>query len=294
MKKLKLIFTSILLVFIAVSCEDDGGTSKIDLVEGAVPNIKKIATTDQGINLIALQNGGNINLGLTLGVGRGDVASMDVIGFYTKNGVKERGVLKTNVTGFPATVNITQTDLYAAFTSLNSVSDIGVTDQLLITADLKLNNGTVIKLFTDAGVPRYGADISNAPFLSLSQTYAVACPLNDASLFNGNYRVTADQWEDYAVGAIVPVVYNAANGLLKFRILNTNNPAVTNKSSYYEVTINPANSTVSVVSNVPFNYGGTLISATGTGTIGSCTGDINLKLNFPGYASNQNFTLVKN
>lgn len=55
MKKLKIIFTGLLLAFIAFSCENDGGTSVISLTEGAVPNIKKIATTDQGINIVALK-----------------------------------------------------------------------------------------------------------------------------------------------------------------------------------------------------------------------------------------------
>ncbi|HEX8577556.1 MAG TPA: hypothetical protein VF677_14815 [Flavobacterium sp.] len=294
MKKIKLIFTSILLVFIAASCEDDGGTSKIDLVEGAVPNIRKIATTDQGINILALQNGGNINLGLTFDVGLGDISSIDVIGFYTKNGVVERGVFRTNITGFPATVNITQTDLYDVFTSLNSASDIGLTDNLLITAELKSSDGTVIKLYTDNGVRRFGADIANSTLFPVFQTYGVSCPLADASLFNGDYRVTADAWADYAVGDIVPVVYNAANGVFKFRILNTNNPYIVNTSSYYEVTINPANSNVTVVSNEPLDYGTGTTNVTGTGTIGSCTGDINLSLNFSGSSQNQTFTLVKN
>lgn len=65
MKKIKLIFTLMLLVFVAISCENDGGTSVIEITEGAVPNIRKIVGTDQGINLIALKNGQNIDLGLT-------------------------------------------------------------------------------------------------------------------------------------------------------------------------------------------------------------------------------------
>ncbi|MFK7000647.1 hypothetical protein V3Q90_01875 [Flavobacterium oreochromis] len=122
-----------------------------------------------------------------------------------------------------------------------------------------------------------------------------SCPLIDASLFNGNYKVITDDWSDYPIGKIVPVVYNAANGILKFRILNSNNPLIINAATtYYEVTINPANGTVTVTSNATLDYGGGfLTNVTGTGTIGSCTGDINLKLNFSGSSQNQKFILVK-
>lgn len=79
MKNIKLIFTSMLFLFIAFSCDDDGGTSNIGAVEGATPNIRKVATTDQGINIVALQNGGSLKLGLTLEVATGDISSMDVV-----------------------------------------------------------------------------------------------------------------------------------------------------------------------------------------------------------------------
>lgn len=296
MKKLKLIFTSILFVLIAVSCDNDGGTSGTGAIEAAVPNIRKIASTDQGLNLLALQNGQNINLGLTFDEGFGTLSSVDVIGFYTKNGVTERAVLKTNVTGFPATVNITQTDLYAAFTALNVASDFGLLDKLVISADLKLQDGTVIKMFDDKGVALFGSDIANTTLYAVSQTYTASCPLTDASLFNGNFKITADQWADYAVGTIIPVVYNSADGAFTFRILATKNPYILNASTaYMKVTVNPATNAVTVQSNENFNYGGgDLTAVTGTGTVGSCNGDINLKLNFPGYnQSGFTFSLAK-
>lgn len=285
-----------LFAFIAFSCENDGGTSVINFTEAAVPNIKKIANTDQGLNIVALKAGQNINIGLTVSVGAGDVESMDIIGIYTKGTVVEKAILKTNVTGFPATVNISQTDLYNAFTLLNSANDVALSDKLVISADLKLKNGTVVKMFTDKGIANYGADVANSLEYSVLQNYIVSCPLTDASIFNGNYKVTADQWQDYAVGDIVPVVYNSANGLLTFRILNTANPYLVNAStSYFIVTINPTNNSVAVSSNEDWNHGGgDITKVTGTGSVGSCTGDINLKLNFPAFGStNRTFNLVK-
>ena len=297
MKKIKLIITSMLFLLIAVSCEKDGGTSVIDFTEGGAPNIQKIATTDQGLNVVALKSGQNINLGLTIAVARGNVSSMDIVGFYTKGAVVEKAVLKANVTSFPPTENFTQTDLYNAFNLLNSANDVGLSDKLVISADLTLNDGTVIKMFTDKGVPNYGADIANSLQFKVSQTYIVSCPLTDASIFNGNYKVTADQWQDYSVNDIVPVVYNAANGLLNFRILSTTNPSATNAGTpYMIVTINPVTATVTkIVSSGPYFYPGdpTGYSVTaGTGTLSSCTGDMNLKVTWGAFGT-YTFNLVK-
>jgi hypothetical protein len=298
MKKIKLI-TALLLVAISLSCEKDGGDSVVNALEGGTPNITKTVGTDQGINVLALNTGGDINIGLNIGLGFGDIVSMDVIGFYTKGTTTERGVLKKGITTFPSQVNIKKADLFNAFNVLNSASDVALTDKLLITTELTLRNGTVIKMYRNDGVRNFGADISNSLLFKPSQEYIVSCPLTDASLFNGNYKVVEDGWADYGVGDVVPVVYNSANGLFKFRILNTNNPALVNASTtYYEVTVNPTNFAVTVKSNITLNYGGTpqyTTDLTGTGSVASCTGDINLLLTFTGSGQSApyKFNLVK-
>ncbi len=294
MKNIKLIFMSLLLLVIATSCENDGGTSVLDLTEGAVPNIRKIPTTDQGINIVALSKGQDINLGLTVNIGTGDVKSMDVIGFFTKSGVVSRAVLQTGLTTFPTTVNYKKADLVKAFPAFAS---FGLNDKLVITTEITLKNGTIVKIYDDLGVPLYGADVANSTIWAATQTYLALCPLTDASLFNGNYKVVVDQWSDYAVGTIIPVVYNPADGTFTFRILCTKNPYLVNAATAsLLVTINPTTNATTVKSSEDFNYGGgDVTSVNGTGSVGSCTGDINLKLNFPGFgASGYNFNLVKN
>ncbi len=293
MKKIKLILASLAITMLISSCDNDGGDSKLGLQVGAVPNITKIATTDASINLIDVNDGVPINLGFTVDVAQGDVASMDIIGYYKKGADTYKAVLETGVTTFPATFNISQDDLFDAFTELNSASDIEVGDKLIITAELTLVNGNEIKIFKDDGTPNYGQDIANSNLYKVSQTYDVSCPFEDASLFDGNYVVVTDDWEDYVAGDVVPVVYNPADGLYKFRILATNNPFISNAATAYMlVTIDPIDSSVTVISNEDFNYG-PLIPVTGTGSVGSCTGDINLSLNFVGYAVSQSFILVK-
>ncbi len=132
-----------------------------------------------------------------------------------------------------------------------------------------------------------GGSFFRSPFAYSAQFF---CPLADASLFDGNYIVTADAWADYAIGAVVPVAFDTG---YKFRILSTNNPFINNTATaYMEVTIDPADGTVTVVSNEDFDYG-VPVPVTGTGSVGTCTGDINLNLNFVGQATNQAFSLVK-
>jgi hypothetical protein len=292
MKNISLLLIAFGLIF--TSCTNDGGSSKEGLNEAAIPNITKISTTDQGLNVVALKAGQGINLGLNVDVGFGDVASMDLVGIYTKGTVVEKAILKTNLTTFPSTVNITQTDLYNAFKILNTASDVDLKDNLIISADLTLKNGTVIKMYNANGSLNYGSGVANFSGIKVLQTYIVSCPLVDASLFSGNYKVTADQWDDYGVGPIIPVIYNAANGTKVFRIPNTTRPYVINKSTSYIIgTINTTTNAVTVTSNEPWNYGGTdIFTVTGTGTVGSCTGDINLKLFF-GTFGPYTFNLVK-
>ena len=297
MKKIKFLIATLIVVF--YSCEKDGGDSVIEFQNGATPNITKTTGTDQGINLLALNTpGGDLNIGLNIGVGQGDVASMDIVGFYTKGTTRVRGILKSGITSFPSQVVIKKADLFNAFSNVNSVSDIGLTDKLLITAELTLKNGTVVKMYRDNGDRNYGADIANSVQFKVFQEYIVSCPLTSAAQFNGNYTVVEDQWQDYSVGATIPVSYVPSDGTFKFRILSTNNAYISNPTtSYLLVTVNPTNSSVTVVSNEIFLYPGFGdFNVTGTGSVGSCTSDINLKLTFSGSAgtaSNQTLNLVK-
>lgn len=293
MKKISLLLITFGMLF--TSCSNDGGTSKEELTEAAIPNLSKIATTDQGLNISALNSGKDLNLGLNVAVGFGDIESMDIVGIYTKGTTIEKAILKANVTNFPTTVNITQKDLFSSFNVLNTASDIGLKDNLVISADVKLKNGTIIKLYNADGTVNYGSGVANLTGIKIFQTYIVSCPLADASLFNGNYKVTADQWDDYGVGPVIPVVYNAANGTKVFRIPNTTRPFIVNgATSYLICTLNTATNAVTITSNENWDYGGGFITTvTGTGTVGSCTGDINLRLNFSGSSQNQAFNLIK-
>ena len=285
MKKMKLILASLFAVMFITSCTKDGGDSVIDTQNGGLPNIAKVANSDQSINLAALNNGDDINLSFTVDIARGDVASMDIVGIYKQGTSVQKTTLRSGITTFPSTVNLTKVDLFNAFDAISTAADITIADKLIISADITLKNGMVYQVFANDGTPRYGADIANSQQFSVSQTYIISCPLDDASQFTGDYTVVQDTWADYAPGEIVPVLYDSTDGLLKFRILSTNNPYINNpNTSYMLVTIDPTNSSVTVLSNEGFDYGGgDVFEVTGTGAVGSCTGDISLTLSYGPY-----------
>jgi hypothetical protein len=185
MKKFKLIFTLLAIVLLVPSCEKDGGDSKLNLTEGAIANVQKVATTDGFIDLVAINAGSSINIGYTIDEARGKVVSMDVVAFYKKiSGEVYKGVLETNVTTFPSTFSITQDDLFAAFEQLNVAGDFEVGDQLTITTELTLENGTVIKTLTDSGRPNYGGNVGNTASFTPLQVYNVACPSDLAGTYS--------------------------------------------------------------------------------------------------------------
>lgn len=177
MKRVKLIFSLLAVVLLMPSCENDGGDSKLTLIEGAAPNVQKIENTDSFINLVAINEGASINLGVTIDKALGDVVSMDVVLFYFKGtGEVYKGTLASNVTDFPATFNITQTEIFAAFEEINDPSDFEIGDQLTVTTDLTLEDGRVIKMISDEGTPNFGANVGNTAAFTVLQTYNVSCP----------------------------------------------------------------------------------------------------------------------
>lgn len=219
---------------------------------------------------------------------------------HTKNGVTsaEKLVKSFPAANFPKGVNGMPRGEVSA-TLAETLSKLGLTtggyttsDKFAMRLELVLTDG---RTFTNTNA---SSTVVGGVYFSSAFLYSVQffCPLANVAAFNGNYRVTADAWEDYAVGDIVPVQYVPADGLYKFRINNTNNPYLVNSAtSYIIVTVDPETAVATVTSNEVWNYGGGfLTTVTGSGSVGSCTGDINLKLNFSGSSQKQTFNLVKN
>lgn len=161
------------------------------------------------------------------------------------------------------------------------------TDFFNLRMELVLTDGRTFTN-TDAVGTVTGGSFFRTPYAYSAQFF---CALDDASLFDGNFVVTNDAWADYNPGDVVPLEFVSG---YTFRILSANNPFISNPgSSYMEVTINPADGSVVVTSNECFDYGpGFCLDVSGSGSIGTCTGDINVTLDFGGFTNN-GFSLVK-
>ena len=224
-------------------------------------------------------------------------ASIDVYASLTESGTGET-TDEALVKNIPATTfsigpNALPRGLVRA--SLNEVltaiglqpGDYGSSDAFTLRLTLNLTDGRSFTN-TDAIGTVTGGSFFSTPYAYSAQFF---CALEDASLFDGNYIVVTDAWADYSAGDIVPVAFVSE---YTFRILNTNNPFVDNTgSSYMEVTIDPETGDATVVSNECFNYPGfDCVSITGAGSVGTCTGDINLVNVYGPYGSNA-FSLMK-
>jgi len=186
-----------------------------------------------------------------------------------------------------ADLTITINDFKTKFGLTNSQYDCG--DQFVVRLAQVMKDG---RIFTRANAS--ASVIGGAYFSSPYQyTINVRYPFPDASLFNGNYKVTEDSKGDYTKGTIVPVVYSNNNGKFKFRILNTNNLFLINKSSYYDVTVNPLTLNCTIQGNETFDYGTLKSKPTGTGSINVCNGAITFSINYSSTLQSQRFSLVK-
>jgi hypothetical protein len=184
MKKIKLIFTLLAAAVLATSCANDGGDSNIALETGAVPNIVKIASTDAFINLLGIQSGETIDLGLTVSIGQGEVQSMDIVLYYITGSKVYKGTFESNITTFPTELRLSQTDIINVIPELNSVADFKLGDQLKLSAILTLKNGKKVNILNDDSSPNYGQDIANSDKFSVLQSYFVSCPSDLAGTYS--------------------------------------------------------------------------------------------------------------
>lgn len=188
MKNIKFILAFFVMLSVTLSCDNDGGDSRIATKAGTVPDIQKLDGFDDSINFIAINNGEDISLSFTVDIGLGaeNFQSLDVVLFYIKSdGTINKHVLDTGVTDLPKTYTLNLANLYDYFDDVNVPEDFTQGDQLIVTTAITLKDGTVINMTNDDGSANYGPNIATAPDYAVVQVYAVACP----SDLEGTYNV---------------------------------------------------------------------------------------------------------
>lgn len=189
MKNIRIILTSLLLAVFTMSCESDGGTSNLDLQEGAVPNITKNAELGGILDFYKLEDGEDITIGFSVDLHYGATSSADIVGFYrTVDGDLYGPVtLQAGVTQFPAEITMTIEDIIGAFPELTNREDIQVGDQLIVSTKFYLADGTELNMINNDGSRNYGSDIHTSAFYNAQVTYPVSCP----SDLGGTYNVVS-------------------------------------------------------------------------------------------------------
>ncbi len=191
LKNILLMFCAFSLVF---SCDNDGGTSNIELTEVAIPNLAKTANSETIINLNNLTSGQSVALDFNVEIaqGQGNFSSVDIVGFYeTADGQIYNAVLEADAQ-LPAQYTLTEADIVNAFTELNTVDDIKLADVLSITARFTLNNGLVFDIIDEDGSRGTGTNIQNNVLFNAIITYPVSCPTALEGDYTSNVIATND------------------------------------------------------------------------------------------------------
>lgn len=195
MKNLKYILIALFITTAFIACDDDGGTSLKEFRIGAVPNIEKLSDYDATISYSKLLQGEDFNIGVKMEIAQGDVASADLIAFYTTADGTLYGpvTLSAGISTFPIEATFNKSQIVSAFSELSTPDDIAFGDNLTISVKLNLADGTSIDMLHSDGTRNYGSDIHTTTFYNVKVSYDVVCDY-DPSLTTGTYIVYSDDW----------------------------------------------------------------------------------------------------
>ena len=198
-------------------------------------------------------------------------------------------VLQADITDLPASFTVTGEQLKTLFGA-----DIQSTDFFDIGADVNLPGGEKIEAFPTDGFPNYDPNISTFPNLgAITIQYGVFCDY-DPSVYQGNFVVVQDDWQDYHPGDVVPVTkIDDTHFSFKYNGLDTQ-PII--------VEIDPATNTPSIANQYFENYGPPFgdfyiqTVASGNNYVLPCQGVVSIFADIysdnPDYGDQGNFRLI--
>ena len=179
-------------------------------------------------------------------------------------------MIKADVASFPATVEITGTQL------TNLFGPIVLGDNFTIGVDIYTASGQKFEAFPLTG-NAYAAGITAQPGASPTINYLAACTF-DNTAFDGNYTVVQDDWADFNPGEKVEV--NPGPGVNQISVIAYPSPAYGSNRKPMIVDVNPATSEATVSEQVIGDYDGAQPGSTvsGSGTVNPCGDEITLTL----------------
>lgn len=182
MRKIYRIISALTFVLSILSCEDDGGSSQIELIEAAVPNFQIEEGAVNFADFISIEEGQDFDLSFEAGVTFGNLTKGDIVAVYIKSDDPETEVdesetfsqtLLENVS-FPEKVTVSFFETVNSFDGL-SVDDITLGDRLIISSRLIGNDGTLLNTIDDDGNVLLGGNLRGNPLFNALLTYPVSC-----------------------------------------------------------------------------------------------------------------------
>jgi len=156
MKNIKKLSFIIALIALMMSCENDGGTSVIDLKKGAMPNF---IMAEGSPDFIVNTTFADLDLEFTVGVSIGNPKSFDLRVLYKTIGGDIYGpvTLDSGVTSFPKDYVISGSEIIDAFSEISSSADMNAGDNILFYTSFTLQDNRVIEVLNSSGSPNYYA-----------------------------------------------------------------------------------------------------------------------------------------
>lgn len=175
MKQIKqyIILSIAFSILLLQSCEGDGMLPHDGMLSiGGAPSF--VLNTDKStfIDLGALNS---TDIEFELGIGQGEITSMDIMVVWSGDQGFNPGILEANLSTFPSTKNISWSVIKTALNITDGDVEIGHT--FTIFANLTLSNGTELK-GRDANGPLYSQNEQNNPLYTIELTFPVVCPPN--------------------------------------------------------------------------------------------------------------------
>lgn len=186
--KLKILTLGIVGVLFFTTCQKDPKLPMPNLQLAVIPLVTKDKTKDQNISFLNLAGfSGSVIVDVYY---KDKPKSMDLM-VSMNNSQVFSGLVKSDITTFPTTVDFNLPALVDILPGLDSIKQLQLGDYFKFYVDMTLPDGTIVK-GNDTLYASSNSSIVNLPGSSLSVKYTVACPLDPALTVGSFHAVCAD------------------------------------------------------------------------------------------------------
>lgn len=273
--KLKFLFIAALAILFASSCRKEGNNPIFDDNKLGVGTYLTLDSTEN-LNFNAADLSASVGIRVSE-YGGSPVTKVNL--FVVDNGSADQTwkLVKTiDFTGPGTEISATGTEVAAALGYTAADFQPGST--------LTFFNQVVTAEGKKFDINNAGASVNSDDYnSSFSWTAAIVCPFTGGVA--GDYKVITDDWQDYSAGDIITGAVEDGPGPNQITLHVYPAPGVGDVINPIIVDIDPETGTATVPEVQYGDYGGTLISAQGSGFVFGCTGFITLSLEHIGYGT---------